>query len=793
MGLLTWRRLAPLGRLFSWRALALGAILLLFLLRSAALIQGQAVRGLEGQLLLPAAAGGLVVAWALAGIGLEGRSAWSLGLSAGAALVTVSTGGLAGRLASLALLAGRYLFEAGRRPLEGLPDAAALAEAWRALLDAGNVLLLRVGTWGGSLLAGEPSFDPVAAALVWGWLLWLLAFWAGWGVFRWRRPLLASLPIMAVTAGTLAYIRGATGALYPVLAGTLLAMALVHQDDWERSWSTRKISFPEELGRNVTLVAMVVVTMLLVLAALAPSFTIERLSEAFRNLTEPETEPGPGIAESLGLRVASAVSQDPFSDVRSPGLPRDLLIGSGPELSEEIVMIIFLPEGGPVEQANPPPLYWRSLTFDIYTGHGWRTSGTQMESYEAGAPATELLAPSQQVLRQEVRVVEPGDGLLYTSGQLVSASVPYTVAWRPQGDPFGATMEALRYEALSRLPIIAEGQLRSAGERYPDWVRERYLRLPSDLPPRVTALALELTAAERTPYDRARALERYLRTFTYNLDIPRHPIDRDVADYFLFELQQGYCDYYATAMVVLARAAGIPARLAVGYASGRFDAESNVYLVSKAEAHSWVEIYFPGVGWVPFEPTAGRPAIERAEALAPIPPAERSPTLPGAAAGSRWPASAGLALLAGLGVALLAGTAWLGIDGLRLRRLDDPDLTAVLLMRLRRSASAAGAPLKPGDTPLETAGALSTWLRRRSGRIDPRWQALILPTAAEAGELIQLAIDALFRARRLSNAERAAAQRLLLRLRFRLTAARLAAALGMRRPFGAGSGIMDSP
>jgi transglutaminase-like putative cysteine protease len=81
----------------------------------------------------------------------------------------------------------------------------------------------------------------------------------------------------------------------------------------------------------------------------------------------------------------------------------------------------------------------------------------------------------------------------------------------------------------------------------------------------VLALARDLTATEPTPFDRARAIEAYLRTYPYTLDLPSPKLDRDVVDYFLFDLRQGYCDYYATSMVVLARAAGLPARLAVGY------------------------------------------------------------------------------------------------------------------------------------------------------------------------------------------------------------------------------------
>ena len=82
-----------------------------------------------------------------------------------------------------------------------------------------------------------------------------------------------------------------------------------------------------------------------------------------------------------------------------------------------------------------------------------------------------------------------------------------------------------------------------------------------------------------------------------------------MVDYFLFDLKEGYCDYYATSMAILARAAGLPSRLVVGYASGDYDPANNRYVVTEADAHSWVEIYFTGRGWVEFEPTASLPLI----------------------------------------------------------------------------------------------------------------------------------------------------------------------------------------
>ena len=140
-------------------------------------------------------------------------------------------------------------------------------------------------------------------------------------------------------------------------------------------------------------------------------------------------------------------------------------------------------------------------------------------------------------------------------------------------------------------------------------------------------LAEQLTANITNPYDKAKALESYLRTYPYSLDVTPPPPDRDVVDYFLFDLKTGYCDYYATSMVVLARAVGLPARLVIGYANGIYNPTSAEYVIREADAHSWVEIYFAGVGWVEFEPTASQLQITLPDETPEIAPIISSPLI----------------------------------------------------------------------------------------------------------------------------------------------------------------------
>jgi hypothetical protein len=146
----------------------------------------------------------------------------------------------------------------------------------------------------------------------------------------------------------------------------------------------------------------------------------------------------------------------------------------------------------------PRSYYWRSLTYDQYNGRGWSTLTSLTETIPAGQSIAEQLADNnlQEIVQQHLHVVGAGDGLLFITGELLSASEDYRVAWRTLGDIFGAEVAARDYWANSRLPRASPQQLRAAGNDYPGWVQKTYLALPVDLPLRLRNLALDLTATD---------------------------------------------------------------------------------------------------------------------------------------------------------------------------------------------------------------------------------------------------------------------------------------------------------
>lgn len=168
-----------------------------------------------------------------------------------------------------------------------------------------------------------------------------------------------------------------------------------------------------------------------------------------------------------------------------------------------------------------------------------------------------------------------------------------------------------QYTVVSSVSNASELELRRSSINYPGLISDRYLQLSPSLPERIRRLARQLTDDANNPYDKAMKIQDYLRTFKYNESIEPPPPNTDALENFLFNTKEGYCDYFSTAMVVMLRSLGVPARIAAGYYTGEFDSNKGYYLVRESNTHAWPEVYFADYGWIEFEPTPSRPAIAR--------------------------------------------------------------------------------------------------------------------------------------------------------------------------------------
>jgi hypothetical protein len=349
-----------------------------------------------------------------------------------------------------------------------------------------------------------------------------------------------------------------------------------------------------------------------------------------------------------------------------------------------------------------------------------------------------------------------------------------------ESDMLAALASVESYRANSLQLDVSAQELRDSPGIYPVWVRDQFLVLPDSVPERVRSLGRDLSASGLTPYDRAIGIQNYLREFPYTLDVPAPPPGRDAADFFLFDLKKGYCDYYATTMVVLARAAGLPARMVMGYASGSYDFEQARYFVTENNAHAWVEIYFTGIGWVEFEPTASQPAIVYAEASNGESPAQASrpqqsfndqfTLFLSRTLGNAWiPASL-------LFIFILI---WIWWDSQHLAQLEPTRSIQLVYRRLRRFAHPLSGPASIDQTAHQYAFALNT--RMSSLMTLPRLQNWLSLAGNEINQITELYSRSIFAPASPTRAEAHGAIKAWSRLQWRLLLANILAIKNLSR------------
>jgi transglutaminase-like putative cysteine protease len=695
---------------------------------------GASIVGLDEGPLFVMGLVGVLLGWLLTGSRMHVGKTSSLFVASGFLVSTLWIARLGKPLVNLMLAGGYWFIQAlrlERRTWEALYglDTATLRAAWSVFGQASLTVISRMTGWLQALTTGQPEYDPLVVQLILGLTVWLLSGWADWWIRRRNRPLIGTLPAGALLAVFLAY-SGASIYLVVIWIGCVVTLqALDNYAKWKHDWEIRHVGMAEiEIEWAFAVVGFALFAVMS--AAIAPSVSIQKISERIERMFTPSAGAGEPGHQAFGVKPRPHFASTPLEIAQSTGLPNEHLLGSGPELSEKVVMWISLsslqPPSAQVITSQPaqPPrsYYWRSLTYDQYNGRGWSTQPSKTERVPAGQSIAERLAKDnlQEIVQQHIQLAGNGDGLLYATGEMLAASEDYQIAWRTPGDLFGAEITARDYWVNSGLPLASPQQLRSSGNDYPDWIRKTYLRLPESLPQRVRNLALDLTATQPTPYDRALSIERYLRTIPYSLDIPIPPGDRDLVDYFIFDLKKGFCDYYASAMVVLARAAGLPSRMVVGYASGAYQPETGSFVVTEADAHSWPEVYFPGYGWVEFEPTGNRPEITRPSDLD-LQAMQSNSAIPFPPPATKYAGNL-MKLLSwaaiSLGALLSLFLLWLIVDSWRLRLLPPLFVITLLYRRLYHQGGKLLGQPSTSDTPHEFMALFSQTLKA------------LLPTAA---------------------------------------------------------------
>lgn len=571
----------------------------------------------------------------------------------------------------IAALSALSLARSSLPALAALPLALALGAlvvAWRTLEMAGpgsiatriDNVSWRFDRWADIAQHGGVSNDPLPFNVLVMGLTWLGVFLAGWSVFRWSNAWIGLLP-GAITLFLDAALVGdplSFAVVCYILFGLLLVMrtALVSSI---RRWRREDASYPPLISLTFLNFGLWTLLALIAAAWVAPTGPFATPAPV-QALADRLTSAGVHFVRLAGpLETKKIIPVHDYTGV--------LPIQGSVDMGDRQVLALQ-----PDDLLLRGPFALRGAVYDIYTSGGWeagaRTDITLSqdlflhvtEAISKGEAKGEIISlkiavtarsivgsvlfglgdpiAADRPLRAEapdsslaVLPLPPGTdsaeamaeavaaGLMPVEIDLDSDGRPVTVrAFNPaeQVAPDSVVLrpthhieEGQSYRVIGFVSTATPDDLRNASRSYPDWVTKRYLQLPDTLPQRVFALAYWLTVNRFTPYDMAVSIRDFLRTRPVDYRYGDVPPGADTVDHFLFKMQRGYFDYHASAMVVLLRAVGVPARLAVGYVVDESDLDTDrTYAVRDSDSYAWAEVYFPGYGWIPFNPSPDRPA-----------------------------------------------------------------------------------------------------------------------------------------------------------------------------------------
>jgi protein-glutamine gamma-glutamyltransferase len=259
-------------------------------------------------------------------------------------------------------------------------------------------------------------------------------------------------------------------------------------------------------------------------------------------------------------------------------------------------------------------LHWRGVALADFDGHAW--SNPREQSFLSRESDDTFVVPGgvsgaadalgrENFIHYRVLMEPIGTNVFFLAPWVRRVSGNYRSVAIDAGGAlydFDSRHAISRYEATSNIATALPDELRMAGRNYPTAIGKSYLHFP-ELDPRVPQLAAQISGSAKNNYDKAAAVEHYLRTrFGYTLELPQTSPKDPIAN-FLFDRKQGHCEYFASSMAVMLRTLGIPARVVTGFRSDEFNDLTESYVIRAKDAHAWVEAYFPGYGWQTFDPT----------------------------------------------------------------------------------------------------------------------------------------------------------------------------------------------
>jgi transglutaminase-like putative cysteine protease/predicted transporter len=469
------------------------------------------------------------------------------------------------------------------------------------------------------LFAGRPVKDQFFVIVLMCFPYWFASLYSGYQLTRYANFLGTVLPNGVLMF--IVHVYHYTTKDYTWMFGMYLFLSLLllsrmkYRED-RRKWAKERVQVSSESELDIINTTVAVATVLVMLAWVTP-YTLPAIAagKEFWRKTYGEVFPS-----SRFEKIFASVEKE--SQPKPRNFQQELALGIRTPQSDLVVFQVYVPSN-----ANDfPRLYWRGQIYDRYeNGHWLTTSQTETRRKSSNG---DIEVPKGEFSKRltftfDVRV--DGQTIMYTASQPVSVNHDSILLYSDLSEDD----ELLDIMAMRASPPLKAGDLyrnsslianptipdmRSAGQAYPEWVTEKYLQLPANFSPRIRSLAAEIAQPYNNPYDKTVAITSYLRReieYAGVVYIPDGTVEP--LEYVLFVSKKGFCNYSASAEVLMLRSLGIPARLAVGYAQGEPNLQDSIYIVRERDLHAWPEVYFPEIGWVEFEPTGNQQPLERPE------------------------------------------------------------------------------------------------------------------------------------------------------------------------------------
>jgi transglutaminase-like putative cysteine protease len=483
-------------------------------------------------------------------------------------------------------------------------------------------VIIRTIRWFVDAFTGGINQDPLVFTLLVAILFWFIAYNAVWHVFRIDRVWRVIIPPSLIMLANMLFYTGDAPLDTYFIAFVFISLLLFvrsHLDQREWSWYIQQVRVPRSFRWQFLSAGALLALVALLIAGAIPTNDLQERLDRFQEFLN--NDPARQLAETWN-RLVQPIDAEGVATADYYG-GDSLNLGGAINLGDQVVMLVSVP--------NDRRYYWRSRVFERYSDGRWSPSATlRVPDFEAPLQIVtdnEVLGGARITVEQTITIGSSPSRLIYGAPQTVEVSeigridLSYT---REDVVPQPMNVSVIRpaqvldtgesYRAISMMSVATADQLRQAGINYPEWVVNPNTYLSASVSPRVVQLARDITAqaGATNPYDTAKAIETWLRAnIAYNEKIPTPPAGADPLEWFIFEISEGYCTYYASAMVNMLRSLGIPARMAAGFSQGEWDATTRQFIVRERDAHTWVEVYFPGYGWVEFEPTSAEAPLDR--------------------------------------------------------------------------------------------------------------------------------------------------------------------------------------